>query len=185
MSRPEGADSVLVRRYQAGEQAAATALYLRYAHRLRALAARHCTPDYAGRFDPDDVVQSVFRTFFQGVRRQAYQVPPGGEVWGLLMVMARNKVRKLVEHHRAGKRDVRQTSTANGRSEKAHKDEAGGVFLRLVLDEQMSGLPESNREIVRLRLEGHEVAEIASRTGRSRRTVERVLQDFRDRLTRS
>jgi RNA polymerase sigma-70 factor (ECF subfamily) len=185
MSRPEGADSVLVRRYQAGEQAAATALYLRYAHRLRALAARHCTPDYAGRFDPDDVVQSVFRTFFQGVRRQAYQVPPGGEVWGLLMVMARNKVRKLVEHHRASKRDVRQTSTANGRSEKAHKDEAGGVFLRLVLDEQMSGLPESNREIVRLRLEGHEVAEIASRTGRSRRTVERVLQDFRDRLTRS
>jgi DNA-directed RNA polymerase specialized sigma24 family protein len=56
------------------------------------------------------------------------------------------------------------------------------VFLRLVLDEQMAELPESNRAIVRMRMEGHEVAEIAGRVGRSRRTVERVLRDFRDRL---
>ena len=56
------------------------------------------------------------------------------------------------------------------------------MFLRLVLDEQMAELPESNRAIVRMRMEGYEVGEIAERAGRSRRTVERVLRDFRDRL---
>ena len=47
---------------------------------------------------------------------------------------------------------------------------------------KLAGLPESNREMIRLRIEGYEIAEIAVRTGRSRRTVERVLQDFRNRI---
>jgi DNA-directed RNA polymerase specialized sigma24 family protein len=53
------------------------------------------------------------------------------------------------------------------------------------MDEQMAALPESNRAIIRLRTEGYEVSEIAEATGRSRRTVERVLQDFRARLSRA
>jgi DNA-directed RNA polymerase specialized sigma24 family protein len=36
--------------------------------------------------------------------------------------------------------------------------------------------------MVLLRIEGYEVAEIADRTARSRRSVERVLQEFRRRL---
>ena len=98
---------------QTCDDAAATDLYLRYAPRLRALARQYCGPDFAGRFDADDVVQSVFRTFFHGVRRQAYDVPPDGELWGLLMVLALNEVRNLVEYHRAGKRAVQHTATAH------------------------------------------------------------------------
>jgi RNA polymerase sigma-70 factor (ECF subfamily) len=64
-------------------------------------------------------------------------------------------------------------------------DENAAAFLRLVLDEQLADLPESNRAIVRLRIEGYEVAEIAEQTGRSRRTVERVLQDFRNRVSQA
>ena len=63
------------------------------------------------------------------------------------------------------------------------KDGDAAVFLKMVLDEQMAGLPESNREIIRMRIEGYEIGEIAEGTGRSRRTVERVLQDFRARLS--
>ena len=37
-------------------------------------------------------------------------------------------------------------------------------------------------EQVRLRIDGHEVADIAAHTGRSKRSVERVLQQFRDQL---
>src|SRR4029450_2802443 len=81
-------DGSLLRRYQAGEDSAATALYLRYAARLRALAREYCAPSFAGRFDADDVVQSVFRAFFQGARRQAYTVPPRGELVGVLLGVA-------------------------------------------------------------------------------------------------
>jgi RNA polymerase sigma-70 factor, ECF subfamily len=179
-------DASLLRRYQTGDDAAATALYLRYAPRLRALAHQYCTPNYAGRFDADDVIQSVFRAFFHGARRRAYDVPPSGELWGLLMVLAVNKVRTLVGHHQADKRAVRQTaSVADLDSHPAlAADDSAAAFLRLVMDEQMAALPESNRAIIRLRTEGHEVGEIALATGRSRRTVERVLQDFRARLAR-
>jgi RNA polymerase sigma-70 factor (ECF subfamily) len=179
-----GSDQTLIRRYRSGDEAAATSLYLRYAHRLRALARDYCTGNYARRFDADDIVQSVFRTFFHGVRQRGYDVPPGGELWGLLMVLALNKVRNLVAFHRAGKRAVQQTASVADLPVLA-ADENAAAFLRLVLDEQLADLPESNRAIVRLRIEGYEVAEIAEQTGRSRRTVERVLQDFRTRMTQT
>jgi RNA polymerase sigma-70 factor (ECF subfamily) len=157
---------------------------LRYARRLRALAARRTGGDFAGRFDADDIVQSVFRAFFQEARRRAYDVPPGGEIWGLLLVLALNKIRNKVEHHRAAKRDAHQTAADPDLvgQQALSRDEHAAVFLRLVLDEQLAELPESNRAIVRMRMEGYELGEIAGRAGRSRRTVERVLRDFRDRL---
>ena len=180
-------DESLLRRYRSGDDAAATDLYLRYAPRLRALARQYCGPDFAGRFDADDVVQSVFRTFFHGARHRSYDVPPGGELWGLLMVLALNKVRELVGRHRATKRSVHQTSSDADldRHPALAADTAAAALLRLVFEEQLEGLPESNRAIVRMRTEGYEVGEIAAATGRARRTVERVLQEFRHRLARA
>lgn len=180
-------DDSLLRRYQSGEDAAATALFLRYAARLRALAHEYCAPSFAGRFDADDIVQSVFRAFFQGARRRAYVVPPSGELWGLLMVLALNKVRNLITHHRAGKRAVHHTtSLPDLESHPAlAADDSAAALLRLVMDEHLAGLPESNRFIIRLRIEGYAVAEIARETGRSLRTVERVLQEFRTHLNRA
>ncbi len=183
----DGTDAALLHRYQSGDEAAATDLFLRYAPRLRALARQYCTASYAGRFDEDDVIQSVFRAFFHGARHRAYDVPPDGELWGLLMVLALNKVRTLVGHHQADKRAVRHTTFVPdlGSHPALAADDTAAAFLRLVMDEQMAALPESNRAIIRLRTEGHEVGEIARATGRSRRTVERVLQDFRARLSRT
>jgi RNA polymerase sigma-70 factor, ECF subfamily len=182
-----GTDESLLRRYQSGDETAATDIYLRYAHRLRALARQYCTPNFASRFDADDVLQSVFRAFFHGARRRVYAVPPEGELWGLLMVLAINKIRTLVGHHRAGKRAVGQTSLVPDLDSHpaTATDDSAAALLRMVLDEQMAALPESNRLIIRLRTEGYEVSEIAQQTGRSRRTVERVLQDFRARLSRT
>lgn len=179
-------DESLVRRYRDGDENAAADIYRRYAPRLRALARRCCTPHYSGRFDADDVLQSVFRAFFHGARNRAYEVPPDGELWGLLMVLALNKVRTLVGFHQADKRAVRNTALLA--EPDAHPalaaDDSAAAFLRMVFDEQVAALPESNRAIIRLRTEGYEVEEIVRATGRSRRTVERVLQDFRARLSR-
>lgn len=180
-------DRSLLRRYQLGDDDAATALFSRYAARLRALAHEYCAPTFAGRFDADDIVQSVFRAFFQGARRRNYTVPPSGELWGLLMVLAVNKIRNLVSHHRAGKRAVQHTTSLpdlESHPALASDDSAAGL-LRLVMDEHLSGLPKSNQTIIRLRIDGYAVAEIAEAVGRSLRTVERVLQDFRARLTRT
>jgi len=72
---PPATDKSLLRRYRPGDADAAAALYRRYAHRLRALVAKHCGWEFAGRFDPDDITQSAFRVFFDGVKREAHDAP--------------------------------------------------------------------------------------------------------------
>jgi RNA polymerase sigma-70 factor (ECF subfamily) len=179
-------DQSLLRRFRRGQDDAPTLLYLRYAERLRALAASQSSPGLSARVDPDDIVQSVFRTFFRRAAAGQYEVPDGEEIWKLLLVIALNKVRAVGAFHRAARRDVRMTSTGESfdravDSEAGRNDEALGV-LRLVIDELLELLPAGHRPIIQLRIEGYEVSEIAARVQRSKRTVERVLQEFRQRL---
>src|SRR5262249_59874413 len=103
-------DHSLLRRYRGGQADAATQLYLRYAERLRALAAGQCAPDLAPRIDPEDIVQSVFRTFFRRAAGAEYEVPEGEELWKLFLVIALHKIRSTATFHRAAKRDVRITT---------------------------------------------------------------------------
>jgi RNA polymerase sigma-70 factor (ECF subfamily) len=52
----------------------------------------------------------------------------------------------------------------------------------MVIDEILDRLPAGQADVIRLRIEGYEVTELAARTGRSKRTVERILQEFRQKL---
>ncbi len=54
--------------------------------------------------------------------------------------------------------------------------------LRLVIDDVTEGMTPSQREVIQLRLDGTPVAEIAESTKRSKRSVERTLQAFREVL---
>jgi RNA polymerase sigma-70 factor (ECF subfamily) len=179
-------DASLLSRLRRGEEDAATQLYLRYAERLRALAANQASPDLQRRVDPDDIVQSVFRTFFRRAAAGQYELPAGEELWRLFLVIGLNKVRAVAAFHKAARRDVRATA-AGGEFEKAADtapaaDDAALHALQMTIDELLAPLPPTHREIVELRIGGHEVAEIAAKTGRARRSVERILQEFRDAL---
>lgn len=179
-------DLSLLVRIRRGQEDAATTLYLRYAARLRALAVSQCSSELTRRVEPDDIVQSVFRTFFRRVSQGRYDVPAGQELWRLFLVIAINKIREAWGFHRAAKRDVRR-SVEGQRFELAMEAESGPddvarATLRMVIDDVLADLPASHRQIVELRIEEHDVASIAGNTKRSKRTVERVLQQFRDKL---
>lgn len=179
-------DGSLLRRFKSGEKDAATAIYVRYAKRLNALASKQTGTDLTSRFDSEDIVQSVFRTFFRRVEAGCYEVPPGEELWRLLLVISLHKVRDQAVYHRAQKRDVSKTLSIedndNPRSDLSPEDRIAYESLRLVVDELIHDLPESNRGIIELRIEGYDIGEIAEKTNRSKRTVERTLQQFRKRL---
>ena len=183
----EPTDFSLLSRFQSGEEDAATAIYLRYAKRLQLLARSQSGRDLAVRVDPEDVVQSVFRTFFRRASEGHYAIPDGEELWKLFLVIALNKVRELGEFHRAAKRDVGHT-TALERVEEHVGDQqqlgnqAFGV-LRMTVDELLDELPETQRRMVVMRIEGHGVEQISQATKRAKRSVERVLQKFRGRLS--
>lgn len=187
VSRAEGAsDRSLLRRLQGGQPDASTELYLRYAERLHALAASQTSADLARQVDPEEIVQSVFRTFFRRAAQGHYVVPDGEELWKLLLVIALNKVRAAGAFHRAAKRDIRMTARGEAFDRAVEsepgRDESALTVLRMVIDELLEGMPEQNRRMIELRIEGHEVSEIAEQVQRSKRSVERVLQDFRTRL---
>src|SRR6516165_12171184 len=99
-------DRTLLRRFQSGEADAATLLYLRYAARITSLAWNQRGADLASRFDPDDIVQSIFRTFFRRAAEGHYDVPEGEDLWKLFLVIGLNKIRATGAYHRAAKRDV-------------------------------------------------------------------------------
>jgi RNA polymerase sigma-70 factor (ECF subfamily) len=176
----EPSDGELLERFRRGEQFAATVLYLRYAPRLLALAEARCSSGLTHRLDSEDIVQSVFGRFFRRARKGGYEVPVGAELWSLLLVIALNKIRAAEVYHRAGKRDVRATTTADRLNDAAPVD--GDPYLHVVVNEALERLDEPLRQTVELRLHGYEVREIAERTGRPLRTVERLLQEARAEL---
>src|SRR5262249_542543 len=110
---PTTSDRSLLRRFRSGSEDAATGLYVRYVHRLRALVRARCSSELARRLEPEDIVQSVFRRFFRRVRQGDYDVPAGEELWGLFLVIALNRIRAAESFHRADKRDVRLTVNAD------------------------------------------------------------------------
>lgn len=178
-------DQQLLERLHQGDQEAATAIYARYADRLLALAERKTGAELRTRFDAEDVVQSVFRTFFRRAALGAYVVPEGDELWKLFLVIALNKIRRLGAHHRTHKRDVKKTESLfdspAGRLQPMSEDSLR--VLQLTVDEMLSQSPEHVRAMVKLRIEGRDVAEIAELTSRSKRSVERALQNFRTLLS--
>ena len=190
-ARPDGADrsdGSLLRLYRRGSQDAARLLYARYAGRLRALARSRTSPDLAGHVDDDDIVQSVFGSFFRGVDHGSYEVPAGEELWNLFLVITLNKIRAKGGYHRAARRDVRRTvggEAAERSPDPLSNDGQAEALLKIAVGEALDRLPPQQGQAVRLRMEGYEVAEIAAIAGRSKRSVERLLQESRAELARS
>jgi RNA polymerase sigma factor (sigma-70 family) len=183
----EPSDYLLLGRFRTGCQEAATRIYFRYAKRLHALARTKCSSELASQVDAEDIVQSVFCTFFKGARSGNYDIPDGEDLWKLLLVIALNEIRAEAVFHRAAKRDLRMTARLEALDTVAELKHRGSdiaeSFLRMSVHEALGRLTQEHRRVVELRLEGYDVAEIAGRVGRSKRSVERVLQQSRNQFT--
>jgi len=176
-----------LRRFRGGNQDAARHLYERYAARLFALARSRQTRGLARNFDAEDIVQSAFGCFFRGVMHGVYDVPASEELWNLLMVITLNKVRSKSTFYHAAKRDVRRLTAGTDIDhlvESSTPRSDAIEVLRMTVEEALARLPPQHRLVVGMRIGGEDVAEIAVKIGRSRRSVERILQDSRTRLSK-
>jgi RNA polymerase sigma-70 factor (ECF subfamily) len=175
------ADAALLDRLRRGDARAAGDLFRRYSRRVHALARAKCGTDLAARLDAEDIVQCVFRTFFHGAARGKYRLAPGADLWRLFATITVNAVRSQAEYHHAAKRDIRAApqTAAHSPLHRLAREEQAFVELRLLVRDLLERLTATERQIVQMRLEGHQVEDIVHATGSSRRTVERVLQSFR------
>jgi len=174
----------LVERYRQGDEDAAKALFARYVGRLTSLAHSRLSAKLARRIDAEDVVQSVYRSFFVRAREGQYELHHSGDLWRLLAVITMNKLRRKVEHHTAAKRQVNQEQSDAGEEglplyHEALTREPSPVETLAVLEEidlLTRGLTDVQKRMVELRLQGYLIEEIAEAVARSERTVRRVLE---------
>lgn len=112
---PSESAKVLLARWQAGDQEAAQAIYQRYAQRLCALAEKDIGERLARRVGPEDIVQSVFRTFFRRTGDGQFAVDHSGSLWRLLVRITANKVLRHAEREGAARRDMKVEVHANSK----------------------------------------------------------------------
>lgn len=179
-------DRTLLERFRHGDGAAAAAIYERYAGRLRIVTEARRDRDLACRLDADDILQTAFCSFFRRAAEGSYRVSADEELWSLLVSITLNKLRSAGDYHRARKRDSRATTSASAAlaatADVRTQDARALAELRWLIAEILEPLPDAQQRMIHLRIEGHEVGEIADQTGRSKRTVERNLQEFRQAL---
>jgi RNA polymerase sigma-70 factor (ECF subfamily) len=175
-----------------GSPTAANEVFHRFATRLRGLAGARLNPALAAKVDPDDVLQSVLRSFFEGHAEGQFSVRNWDALWAVLVVITVRKCRQLWRKYTTAGRnlsaEVRPTASGDDgempsweATDREPLPEEAALLTELV-EGLLRDLDPAHRPVLELRLQGYTVEEIAGRVGLAERTVHRVLAKVRDRL---
>lgn len=174
-------------RRQDGE--AAAEVFDRFSRRLIGLAATRLPASVRAKVDPEDVVQSVFKSFFRRVSDGQFHLEDWDSLWTLLTVLTVRKCGHRLDQYLAARRDVRRERSVSADPEKADTDVPDpsptayeSLLLVETVDQVLKTLKEEDHPVVTLRLQGFTIKEITEQTGRSERTVHRALETVRQKL---
>jgi RNA polymerase sigma-70 factor (ECF subfamily) len=185
MTESNSSDGSLVARLRSGEDQAATEFYERYVKRVFGLVHQQMADHLRASIQPEDIVQSVFKSVFRGLTNGDYNAPQSGSLWHLVAIVAVHKVRRNARRRMAGKRDDRRTQSLNALE---NPDVASGSTteeFEVAIREAIEGLKPLEQEVVMLRVQGYSVEEISDKLQRSRRGIERSLHTIREKLIQS
>ena len=119
-----------------GSDDAAEAIVNEFTGALVAVARRQIGPRLAQRLDPEDVVQSTYRSLFVRVRQGEYELGSGRDLWKLLVTMTLNKVRRKAKFHSSQRRDVHlETAEAGPMADWACRNDPGPDEAAELVDE--------------------------------------------------
>lgn len=183
----------LMARLRSGEDAAAREVFERFAGRLVALARGRFNRVLARKVDPEDVVQSAFKSFFVRHREGKLEVGDCGGLWNLLTLITLRKCADRAEYFLAERRDAARevTGSAGGDSPDAwlvaldrepRPEEA--VILAETVERLFREVGAHERPVLELSLQGYTASEIGARLNRAERSVRRLREHIRERLER-
>jgi RNA polymerase sigma-70 factor (ECF subfamily) len=190
---PEANISELIERCRKGDQDAASLLFRRYVDRLIVLVRGRMSQKLSRRLDPEDVLQSAYRSFFDGLTHGEFTIEQSDELWGLLTAITLHKLYRQVARHTAKKRSVKREEHAGENdgfmqaypeliAELPTPSEAVGAVEEL--QQIMLRLAPLEQKVLELRLDGYSAEEIADQVKRSDRTVRRAMERIRGELQR-
>lgn len=194
MSDPDLQWQTWLRKLVEGDDEVVGEFWQQYGARLEGLAAKHLSPALYRREDPDDVVQSVCRTFLRRAQGGQFQLDDNASLWRLLCAITLTKVREKARFHLRQRRSAaRERRLADGPEDTipgvqpieaadVSPDEAAEFADQL--QTLLADLDDEERQLVEMKLEDRTNQEIADRFGCSERTVRRILKRVQSRLKR-
>ena len=183
----------LLARWRRGDEAAAAEIFRRYTDRLIALARNRLSAGLAQRIDPEEVVQSVYRSFFADTREGRYHLERGGDLWRLLVTMTLHKLGDQVRRHSNQRRGAQREQDFNSADGLATLEDRlldheptplEAAALADELQQVMRRLVPRERRILELRLQGYTIDEVAAQVGCGERTVRYLLKEITQQLER-
>jgi RNA polymerase sigma-70 factor, ECF subfamily len=190
---PHDSFAALEPKLRAGDTGAATEVFRRFADRLIALARTKLDARIRRKEDPEEVVQSVYGSFFNRYRAGKLDVASWDSLWSLLTVITVRKCLNRTEYYMARCRSVAGEidagswdHAASGLSEAIDREPTPleAAVLTETVERMMRGLKQCDRSIIELSLWGCPPREISSELGVSERKVVRVRGRIKERLQR-
>lgn len=183
--------NALTERLRAHDDDAAVRLVHRFTTRLVALARTRLEPLLRLQVDPEDVVQSVYKSFFKRLQAGDCEFDNWDDLWSYLALVTVRKCWDRRHYHRAARRDIAREQPFFATD--GHRGGALFIIARdptppeaVVLAEMLERLlaerKPHEREILTLHLQGFTLAEISERSGYAQRTVRRTMAVARNCL---
>ena len=187
MSEPSVDQEQLLILLRNGDERAASQVVDLYAERLLRLAGKRINQRLAGRVGAEDIVQSVFRTFFHRAKQGEFELHDRDDLCKLLARITLRKTFRQIAHHLCAKRSVRREAQGGDESQKVllsllAREPAPEEAVAL-LDEMealLAQLRPVDRQIVEMKLQGFNSLEIAEQLGVSDRKVRRLMERLRE-----
>jgi RNA polymerase sigma factor (sigma-70 family) len=167
-----------------GDPVAAERVFVAFEPYLRMVVRKKLPPRLRAKFDSMDVVQSVWADLLRGFCEADWRFADEAHLRAFLVKLTRNRFIDQLRRHRtalARERPLGELVPADepasplpSPSQLVQADELGQRMLALCAP--------AHREIVRLRMRGIPVSEIATRTGLHVGSVHRILHDLACRV---
>jgi RNA polymerase sigma-70 factor, ECF subfamily len=188
----EGSFDDLMARLRSGDEDAAAQVFDRYAKQLIQLAWRQLGSKLRQKVDPEDVLQSVFRSFFSHqAAGEIMGLESWDNLWGLLVVITLRKCRRQIKKFHYARRDVqREIPVPSADPESDSQDglasdeptPAEAVMLTETVEQLLTRMDPRQQEIFSLSLQGRTVPQISEQLGCTERLAFRVLRRVKEVL---
>ncbi len=182
----------LIEGLRTGDPDTCRAFWNRYGALLEPIAARQMSARLQRRIGPDDIIQSVFRTFFRRMAGNLFDITDAGALWRLMCAITLTKARRAARDQSRLKRGLgyeigfNEISPQELRdfpqpSDAPTEDPLWAVEIEDQLHVLLQELTEEQCRVLELRMNDLTNEQVAQELGCSERTVRRIVGSIESR----
>jgi RNA polymerase sigma-70 factor (ECF subfamily) len=182
----------IIRGLKDGDPDVCSRFWKQHGANLEAIAGQQLSRKLQRRVGPDDIVQSVFRTFFRRMAGGEFEVPDAGAMWRLMCAITLTKARRAARDHRRLKRGLNSESALSEAEQEYGADFSSQLAgsehdpsLALEMSDQLQTLlgqlGDEECQVLELKMNDRSNEQIADILGCSERTVRRIVNKVQSR----